>query len=426
MRKDVPSGEIALHDAEGSRPLDRLLRPPFLTVFAGIMALGSAVIGLQFLGSVDEIVEVRGKVATGDFISFYTAATIVREGRGESLYDLGAQLEVQTSLTGRTEGDRWSGYINPPLLAAALAPLAGLPYPMAFRLFAFLMMLLFAGTVLMLRGALPGLRRAPVAWWTAWLLVFSFHPVFRTMVGGQNTVFTLFLLAGLYATWRRERWLLAGLFLGLLSYKPQFVPLFGLVLLVEQRWPALAAAGVVAAGHYALGGVCCGWSWPAQFLAALQSYRPLEATSFHSHIALIPALEFAIPRPLHAWLIGASIAAVLLGVVWAYRQYASEPRHVGVLFGLLVAAAMLVSPHLQYYDVGLLVLPVLLAVDGTLRQGGSLSLRARLVLAAGYLLYPLYQLSEAIHFQPLVLWSVSCFVWLLYLMSRRPTAYVTA
>ena len=106
--------------------------------------------------------------------------------------------------------------------------------------------------MVLLRPKLPSLTRDRFAWFTTLALTASWLPLFRSMAAGQNSLFTIFLLAGLFAAWKDNRMILAGVWLGLISYKPQFGLLVGLVFLARGMWVALASAGATAAAHYAL------------------------------------------------------------------------------------------------------------------------------------------------------------------------------
>ena len=88
-----------------------------------------------------------------------------------------------------------------------------------------------------------------------------------------------------------------------------------------------------------------------------------------------------------------------------------------VAAALAITGTLLLSPYFQYYDAGVLVLPVLLGLDYTLQQGRQPSATLRLLLLAGYVLYPIYEVSRTIHFQPLLLWPVLIFIWLTRILS---------
>lgn len=392
----------------------RLTSPPLLVVIAGLQALLLAVVvAIYLVGQGGTLKD--GAQVSGDFVAFYTGATLVREGRGADLYDMHAQLARQRELVGEDLGSAelvYLPYINPPLLAVALAPVTALPYVSAFYTFDLLMLFAFAGGVLLLRPVLPRLARSRPAWAATILLLWGWHPVSRTLFGGQNTVLTLLLLAGLFAAWKRERPLLTGLFLGLLSYKPQYTLVFGLVLLLRRNGRALAVAAAVAGAHYGVGALVCGPKWPLAMLGTLAELRDTFLTlNAPTHFSLIRSLDYSV-----GGLPGRAIALALIAIAFAvcWRRVRkiepSDPRF-GLAWSLLLLTTMLASPHLQFYDAGLLALPVLIGLDHVLRER-SPSLLLRLVLCVAYFAYPIYELAPTFGFQPLVLWLVGSFLWI--------------
>ena len=400
-----------------SRVLDRATQPPVLTLFAVLNLVVSLTIAVNHLRSVQGVLGEDGSIVTGDFMAFYTGATFVRGGDGRELYDLTSQYRFQMELAG-PPNTNWQPYVNPPLLAVALAPLSALPYRYAYMGFAGLMLLAFVGAIILLKPELPALTGDRLTWLTALLLTASWLPLFRAMVAGQNTVLTLLLLTGIYVAWRGSRPVLAGVFLGLLTYKPQFALLMGLVFVARGMKTALAAAGVTAGAHYLLGAVFAGPGWPLTMLRSLRGYRLVEEENVSTHFSLLPTLSHSVPEPA-AWLLaGVAITAVIVVVVRFARQI--EPGDAGfpLLYGLVVTGGMLVSPHLQHYDVAILALPVLLCLDSLLEEGRAPGVPARLLLAAGFVLYPAYRLGDTIGFQPLFLWLVAVFLWDWVLLRR--------
>jgi len=401
--------------------LDRITRPPWLTFYAVLNLSLSLMIAIQHHRAVDGPLGPGGAIASGDFMAFYTGAVFVKDGRGRELYDLATQREYQLELTGPSN-TWWQAYINPPLLAVALTPLVSLPYRYAYLAFAVLTLLAFIGSMVVLKPTLTHLARDRLTWFTTLALTMSWFPLFRSMVAGQTSLFTIFLLVGLYAAWRDDRMILAGVALGLLSYKPQFGLLFGVVFLARGMWVALTAAGATAAAHYALGAVFMGVDWPLRLFDTLRAHRTLEQEIFASHFSILPTAGYSLPGPLALWVAAIGIAGVVVLCVWQARRIGPTDDRFPVLYGLLLCGTLLVSPHLQHYDVAILAIPTLLTLDYLLGQRRPPSLILRLLLAVGFLFYPIYQVGEFIGFQPLFLWLVAVFIWdWTLLVSRQST-----
>jgi hypothetical protein len=368
-------------------------------------------IGVRHHRAVDGPIGPEGDIVSGDFMAFYTGAVFVHEGRGRELFDLATQRAYQLELTG-PPNTQWQPYINPPLLAVALSPLTSLPYRYAYWAFSGLALLGFIGAMVLLKSKLTYLARDRLTWFTTLALTASWLPLFRSMASGQNSLFTIFLLVGLYAAaWKDNRMILAGVWLGLISYKPQFGLLLGVVFLARGMWLALTAAGVTAAAHYALGAVFMGADWPLRMMDTLRLHRTLEQQIFGNHISILPVASHSLPGPLAGWVAAIAIAGVAVLCVWQARRIGPTDGRFPVLYGLLICGTLLVSPHLQHYDVSILAIPTVLTLDYMLGQGRPPSLLLRLLLVFGFLFYPIYRIGASLGFQPLFLWLVAAFIW---------------
>jgi hypothetical protein len=392
----------------------KLTRQPMLAVFAFLYAPLVAALGIQYLSGLSGPLSPEGnRVIIGDFLAFQTGAVILADGRGSRLYDLRLQRETQNQLVGKVFPE-WQPYVNPPLLAIALRPLAGMGTIDAFRFYSAAMAcagLLGAAALL---GVVPRVAPTPLDAATVVLLSLSFHPLARTLFGGQNAVLTWALLSGIAWAFARRRQWTAGFLLGLLTYKPQYLPLPGLLLAYVGAWPALAVASTVGILHYALGAVFVGFGWPLAMLAAMHEYRPMEwAGSLESHFSLLPFFEFAVGGAAGRLLASAAIAAVIAALWRCAPRARPASADFSFLWSLVIVAEMLASPHLQYYDFGVLVLPVLVGLERLLASGRSPSLLLRILLGVLYLAYPwLYEAAPRVGFQPLTLCTLAIYAWL--------------
>jgi hypothetical protein len=417
-----PTAASSGHDPPAARPslgrrlVERATRPPVLTWFAALQALVVVAMLVRYVATLDGVVDRNCRVVVGDYLAFHTGATLVASGEGAALWDLDRQRAVQEALAG-CRLDRWQPYVNPPLLAAALVPLTGLGPRGAFHAFGAFSIAALAVAMMALGRALPLLRTVPGAWPTALLLVYGFVPVATTLGGGQNTALTLALLAGFYAALhgRKDAW--AGLWLGLLSYKPVLLPVLVLVLVLRRRGRALAVGASVVAAHYALGAAVAGADWPLRLFTTGARYRVLEwADNIATHISLLPFCERLSPGPIGTGIASAAIALVVFSAARVARRIRAGASRVEPPLPWAIASA-----HLQYYDYGLAVLPVLLGVEHSLATGRALGTRERLFLAVGYLGYPAYTLSSRIGLQPLTLALVVLFAWLARAPAPEPT-----
>jgi hypothetical protein len=397
------------------RVLDRVTKPPLLAVLAAVLALGTAVIAVQYLASRQDVAVAGDEVGTGDFMAFYTGASLIAQGRGAELYDYHAQAVVQRQVLGEPPNG-FQGYLNPPLLAVAIAPMVRFGYLASFYAFGAASLAALGAAAAAVRRHLPHLGATPIDAFTTAALALSFNPVIRSAIGGQNTAITLSLLALLYVGLKGRNAALAGIALGLLTYKPQYFVVMAAVLALRGELAVLAVATLVGAAHYAIGALICGPAWPMAMLRGLAAYGPLEiATNGGTHFSWIRATAFSLP-PAIGPIVGKLGALITLGVVAlsARRFPAGDPRF-GPAFALWVTGTMLASPHLQYYDAGLLVLPALLVLERFASEG-PVPLPVRLGIATVWLGYPAYIYGPLIGVQPLAIALVAAFLFVVWLV----------
>jgi hypothetical protein len=394
--------------------LDTLTSRGAIVIFVIVYAPLTALLGAQYLRSLDgPLSPARDRVVIGDFLAFQTGAQIIADGHGARLYDLREQRAIQDRLAGKAFAE-WQPYVNPPLLAIALRPLARLGTLRAFYVYCGIMIVSGTLGAIALVRVVPALAATPADRALVGLIALSFHPIARTMFAGQNTVLTWALLCGVVWSLQRRRQWVAGTFLGVLTYKPQYLPFPLLLLMVLGAWHALAAVACAGLAHYALGALFVGAQWPLRMMTAMREYRPLEwAESVGTHFSLVAFFDHAVGGRPGRIVAGAAISGVI-AALWRFapRVQPGSARF-PLLCSLVVVAGMLVSPHLQYYDFGVLVLPVAVGLDRTIAKDRVASLRLRIAFVLLYLAYPwLYEAGDQLGFQPLTLCTLGIYAWL--------------
>ena len=273
-----------------------------------------------------------------DFVVFYSASELTLGGKAETAYDPATIFahEVQVS----SDSDA-SPFRYPPPFLLVLAPLALLPYGLALASWLGLTALALAAAV----------RESVRAWWAFPLAVFPAAAV--NIMAGQNGFLTAALIGGgLPLLDRRPR--VAGMLLGALMYKPQFLGVALLGLLVGRRWKALIwACGCVAAltvvSYLAFGPD----AWEGFRASGQDSVDWLYEPSIADHrvSALAFGVLFGLSRPaaqaLHVLV--ASLTLVLVVRVWIKDTRPALRNSVTVL------ATLLVSPYVFIYDLAMLI-----------------------------------------------------------------------
>ena len=387
-----------------------------LFVFAVLQALALTLTALHYHARLNGLTDGHGNVVTGDFPAFYTAGRMIASKQGKNLYDLNAQKETQERLLGRTSAE-WQPYPYPPLLALAMAPLSTLGSLVSYRVFCALMLISFSLGFLIFANATPALAEDRIGWSTTFLLILGFTPLFRTIIGGQNTPLTLGLMLASFGYLAAGRQLAAGACLGLLSYKPQILPLLVISLLASRLHRATWSLLAVCAAHYLLGAICISPLWPLEMMQMISAYQPLELqSSLMTHISAIALLRQIAGEQL-AWLLALPLWAVLLTLTIRSSRACTNAAHA---LAVALLCALLASPHLQYYDISLVIPALVINLNGVLARLKIIPTSDKLLLMFAYFSYPAYVLAIPLTLQPLAIILLALGQWVFYSRGREP------
>lgn len=324
--------------------------------------------------------------ALDDFGVFYAAARLVRDGRGDQLYEIDAIVREEARVYERSvEQTPVLPYFNPPGFAAALVPLTWLPPGTAAAVFLGLTTgLLAAGVALLWRGSRLGVPGA----WVVLAMLAAFQPVRDTFFHGQPSFVLFFSFAAAFVAFASGRERLAGALLGLLLLKPNYALAPVAVLVWKRRWDALkgfAAVGALwAALSVAASGVSVLWTYPS-FLWEAASWDNANGISIAGMFGWNGLLRTLLGPGHHdavnLWslaLAAPTLAAVALA--WAGPWNARSPRF-GTQYATVVLASILVNAHVYRQDVIVAAAPAFLLLAAT---SGRERLVASAALCAGW------------------------------------------
>jgi len=201
------------------------------------------------------------------------------------------------------------------------------------------------------------------------MLAAAFPMVFNNTLVGQNGFLTAALIGGtLYLLPVRP--VLAGVCLGLLSYKPQYGLLFPIVLIAASQWTVFFTAGLVAAAMAFVSWLAFGtesWQaffhWMPMFSQAFLTEGKATWWKLQSLFSLVRYLggsEYL--AWIFQWVLTAAVAVVLT-LMW--RSRVSYPLKAAAL----AAGTLLTTPYLFMYDMMVLAVPVAFLVRLGLRTG---------------------------------------------------------
>lgn len=332
-----------------------------------------AVVGpiAAFIAVMIEAAQSEGARLGGDLPAFYGAGRIAREGNWANLYDAEVQIASQASaLPDITEGYLPFAYAPP--VAAAYAPLAGLSYPVAFVVHTALMLCCVVAGLWLLRPLSDLLRRRFLLVCMASVI---FVPMFRSVVGGQNTAFSFLLVAAILRLLWDDRHVALVVPFTLLLYKPQLaLPVMGLCL-IARYWRAVGAAIASFVCFWVLGAAVAGYGWFSYWWTSVIEFGTHdEIAAADINVSWRGALADAFGLTGVPYVLGWALAVLTIAVLIA-TWWPSAMVPFGARAAVLMPGLILISPHAMFYEAGLLVITGLIGLEH-----GWLHRRALIVL----------------------------------------------
>jgi hypothetical protein len=281
-----------------------------------------------------------------DFVNVWAAGRLVLEGHPAAVYDWPAHKLVEEAAVGHAFGG-YFGWHYPPTFLFVAAALSLLTYATAYAIWVF-------GTFPIYLAAI----RAIVGERTGYLLAAAFPALLANFIVGQNGFLTAGLVGGALVLLPR-RPIVAGLLLGLLTYKPHLGLLFPIALVAAGYWRAFFTAAMVAvlmavAAWFAFGSD----TWQAFFANIGHTSQAFLSDGWADWGKLQTA--FGLTRMLGggetlAWAVQgavALVAAIAIALLWRSRA-AYE-----IKAAALATGAMLATPYLYTYDLVVLAVPL--------------------------------------------------------------------
>ena len=292
-----------------------------------------------------------------DFVNVWSAGRLVLEGHAAQAYDWDIQKQVQVAVLGQSYPGNFAWHYPPPFLFVATL-LAHFPYAVAFIGWAVASLVPYLAVMRAIVGRPFGL-----------LLAAAFPVVLTNTLVGQNGFLTASLIGGtLYLMPVRP--VLAGICLGLLSYKPQYGLLFPLVLIAASQWTVFVTAAIVAGAMALLSWFAFGtesWQaffhWMPMFSQAFLTEGRAPWGKMQSVFALVRYFGGAEQLAwVFQWIMSGAVA-VVLALMWRSRIGYSLKA------AALAAGTLLITPYLFLYDLMVLAIAVAFLVRIGLKQG---------------------------------------------------------
>jgi hypothetical protein len=298
-----------------------------------------------------------GRFKCTDFGWMWLSGKFAASGIVEKIFDYTTFSAAQFTLFGSQNCPFFTPFVYPPTYLFFTYALGFLPYVVAFAAWVLVTLCLYGAAVYAIipRSTVVVGAMAPFA--VAVNIDFA-HNGFITagLIG-----FSLVLL--------ERRPSLAGMFLGLLTYKPHIGVLFPLALLASRNWRALAST-ILASAILGIGTVLAfgpeGWlSFFHTLLDRQSSLSPdtVVPLALHSVFGLLRWIETGAQVSWGGQIVVAAIVALTVWLVWA------KPIPFSLKAAVLCIGSAMVSPYILFYDLCILSIAVAFLVRDGLSRG---------------------------------------------------------
>jgi Glycosyltransferase family 87 len=349
------TGELASPCTGVHRRIDSLITESRIQFYASGVAQGY-ILGLAIRLFRHRWVDHPGAGTCTDFIWIWLASKFALASMAFQAYDYSRFSASRPALVGGPSC-LLEHFDYPPILLLFIYPLGLPPYWIAFVVWITATLCIYLGAVY-----------AIMPRWAAVLAALAPPPVFFNVLLGHNGFLTAGLIGLALATMER-RPSLSGLFVGLLTYKPQFAILFPLALIFSRHWRALTSAVLTSVLLATMAAIVLGWqTWPA-FIGAMSDRASSLSDVPELNVPLVSI--FGVFRTLSvsakiSWTAQLAITMVVAATVctlWA------RPVSYSLKAAALAIGSLLASPHVHGYDVCILTIGVAFLVRDGLSRG---------------------------------------------------------
>jgi hypothetical protein len=321
-----------------------LARPVELTCIA--LAIANAVYLLASYVQGSWLVSPSGAAIESDFVNVWAAGHLVLQGNPALAYDWPAHKAIEELAVGHS----FTGYFGwhyPPMFLFFAATLALISYVGGYLTW---VLVTFPAYVIVVRQIIG--ERGGV------LLALAFPAILSNFIVGQNGFLSAALIGGALLTIER-RPILAGIFVGLLTYKPHLGLLFPIALIAGAHWRVIASATVTAllialASWLAFGTE----TWVAFFQSiphTSQAFLSDGWANFGKLQTLFGLARMFDAPETAAWTLQIALAlgaAVVVALIW--RSHTAFE----IKAAALATGALLATPYLYTYDLVVLAIPL--------------------------------------------------------------------
>lgn len=275
-----------------------------------------------------------------DFGMFYSSALLL-QNEPQNLYDQTKQTEYLHAVTGLAGKAHYLPFAYPPFVALMFAPLTALSFRSAYFVLLAVNIALLIFSLWWLLSRLHYSREHTIAFL---VIASGVLPLYAVLVLGHLTLLGITILTLFVTDVLGAHKMRAGLWAGLLLFKPILFPIPLFILLWKKQWKAVVLFLGVGLGLLLISYALVGWDGlkaNAAMLFVMTSDYLLPRTQS------LRGLAFAVGMETGAWIL---LAGILTLVLWFAVARARNQRWI---LAAAMMAIMLVPPYLQFHDLAI-------------------------------------------------------------------------
>jgi len=297
-----------------------------------------------------------------DFLNHFVAAKIVKDGKGEKLYDIGFNYQIQEKYIERTDVRNRNGFRLIPASVIIFLPFSFLHPLMAYKYFVYTNYIILVLTSVWLSIQFRDLVRGKPF---LGLIPIVFLPVLLSLRMGQTSVILLLLYASLYFLLKKKKWFLLGFFTSFFLLKIQYLTLFPfLFILSEDKKSYLKGFFISMLLILSVSLYISGWQ-------TLQKYPEFVLSSEIPKLGSNAALSFTfygfllaqnmISKMPREFLIAANLIFYLLALVIFRYRYKEVDREKSFISAVLFS--IFFSMHTLAHDLTVTLIPIFIILN---------------------------------------------------------------
>ena len=292
-----------------------------------------------------------------DFLAWWIAGKFADIRNAAGVYNYSTFSSAQALVVKSAPPAGYFYFLYPPTMLLVFGPIAMLPYEIAFVAWIAATLCLYAIAIYAISPYLLSI-----------VLALLPLPAVENAFLGQ-TAFLMAGLLGLSMVFMSRRPYLSGIFLGILTCKPQFVLFFPLALLITRQWRVIAGATVSALLLAGAATLVFGPNAWLLFLRALHGNNP--ATLLPPNLVALDQTVFGLMHEAGAGVIAAWVVhlAVALSMTALACQIWTRPVPDSLKAAAFSIGALTVTPYMFAYDLTAFSVPTAFLLSDSLARG---------------------------------------------------------